>query len=477
MSNSAPSFDASSFEAALQAALPAASLAFGDAIAVRHHADWSGLPPVRPRALVRPATTEEVSAALRICHQFRVPVVPQGGMTGLAGGALPSADSVALSLDRMNTIESIDKAGATATVQAGVTLQQLHEAAQAQNLSFGVDLGARGSCQIGGNLATNAGGNSVLRQGMMREQALGLEVVLADGTVLPMLRPMVKNNTGYDLKQFFIGAEGTLGVITRALLRLRPADTARATALIAMPDFDAAVKLLGRLQQRFPGTLSAFELMWEDFLSTAVQWLGVTAPFAPLPPLAALVDVAGQDEAALAEALEAVLGDAMEAGEVTDAVVAQSHNQARSLWNLREIPAEFATRTLPINFDVSLPTASIGVYADDCVAALAQRWPGHRTLRFGHIGDGNLHLTVDMRSLGDDALADPAHTIHAVDEVVYSRAAAYGGSISAEHGIGLIKKPFLGLSRTPAELAIMKAIKQALDPLGLMNPGKVLDAG
>ena len=460
------------FLQALTEALGADAVRTGDAIPERHHTDWSGTRPLAPLALLRPANTAQVSAALRICRAHRVPVVPQGGLTGLAGGAVPTPGAVALSLERMNAIEALDPVARVITVQAGATLQAVQEAAQAAGCLFGVDLGARGSCQIGGNLATNAGGNGVVQFGMMREQTLGLEVVLADGTVLDMLRPMVKNNTGYDLKHWFIGAEGTLGIITRAQLRLQPAQTARATALAAVPDVNSALELLGRLQARCPGGVAAFELMWDDFVRHALAWTGQPRPFAQDHPLLVLTDLSGSDPSALAQALEAVLGEAMEDGLVRDAVLAQSHTQATGLWRLREITAEFPSRLSPINFDISLPLAAIGAFAERCVAALSARFPGHRSLRFGHLGDGNLHLSTDARSLGDLSFAEAEH---AVEAIVYGLVAEAGGSVSAEHGIGLHKKPFLGASRSPAELAAMRAIKQALDPLNLLNPGKVFD--
>lgn len=440
----------------------------GDAIAPRHRTDWSGVPPVQPLALVRPRSTDEVSAVLRLCSAHRVPVVPQGGLTGLAGAAVPSADAIALSLDRMNAIESLDAAAATITVQAGVTLEAVQQAAAAQGLQFGVDLGARGSCQIGGNLATNAGGNGVLQFGMMREQTLGLEVVLADGSVLPMLRPMIKNNTGYDLKQFFIGAEGTLGVITRAVLRLHPAPRARATTLVALADFDAALALLGRLQARFPGAVAAFELMWRDFVETSLRWQSLREPFETVVPFAALVDVVGDDEAGLRDALEEVLASAMEAGFAADAAIAQSQAQAQAFWKIREATAELPVHMHPpINLDVSLPMREIGRFAEVCRAAFDARWPSHHSLFFGHIGDSNLHITTDGRSIGGEA--------DELERIVYAQVAAFGGSVSAEHGIGLHKKPHLGASRTPVELAVMRAIKRALDPHQLLNPGKVFD--
>ena len=454
------------FLQALRQTLGAEAVLSGDAVPARYHTDWSGTPPVAPLALVRPRSTEDVSATLRLCHQHRVPVVPQGGLTGLAGAAVPSADCVALSLERMPAIEAIDARSATMTVQAGATLQAVQEAAVDAGLAFGVDLGARGSCQIGGNVATNAGGNGVLQHGMMREQVLGLEVVLADGTVLPMLRPMLKNNTGYDLKQFFIGAEGTLGVITRVLLRLRPLPQAKATALVALPGFDQALAVLQRMQGRFGNSVAAFELMWDNFVQASVQWQQLQAPLAERHPLLALIDVDGKDEASLREAVEAALGDAMEAGEVVDAVIAQSQTQAKSLWKLREAPAELNTQMHPpVNFDVSLPQAEIGRFAAAIQAAFDARWPGHHTLFFGHVGDGNLHVSTDGATVGG--------ACEAVEAELYRVVGAFHGSVSAEHGIGLHKKSFLALSRTPQELAAMRAIKAALDPLGLMNPGKV----
>jgi len=440
----------------------------GDAVAPNRCTDWSCATPVQPLALVRPRSTQDVSTVLRLCSEHRVPVVPQGGLTGLAGAAIPCADGVALSLDRMNAIESIDAAASTITVQAGATLLAVREAAAAQGLQFGVDLGARGSCQIGGNIATNAGGNGVLQFGTMREQTLGLEVVLADGRVLPMLRPMLKNNTGYDLKHFFIGSEGTLGVITRAVLRLHPAARARVGALVALVDFEAALDLLGRLRARFPHALAAYELMWRDFVETSLEWQNLREPFESAHPFVALIDVEGNDEARLREALEDLLGDAMNADGVADAVIAQSHAQAASFWKIREATAELPVHMHPpINFDVSLPMAEIGRFADACRRAFDARWPAHHSLFFGHIGDSNLHISTDGNSIGGET--------DAIDRIVYEQVAAFAGSISAEHGIGVHKKPYLGASRTPDEMAAMRAIRSALDPLGILNPGKVFD--
>jgi len=293
-------------------------------------------------------------------------------------------------------------------------------------------------------------------------------VVLADGSVLPMLRPMLKNNTGYDLKHCFIGAEGTLGVVTRAVLRLRPAPAARATALVALTTFDAALALLSRLQASFPGMVAAYELMWRDFVAASLSWQQLREPFDAEHPFAALIDVGGPEEGALQSQLEAVLGEAMEAGLALDAAIAQSHAQARAMWKIREATAVLPEHMHPpINFDVSLPLADIGRFAEACRAALSACWPGHHTVFFGHVGDGNLHLTTDARTVNGEE--------DAVEAVVYGQVAAFHGSVSAEHGIGLHKKPYLAVSRSPAELAAMRAIKQALDPLNLLNPGKVFD--
>lgn len=438
----------------------------GAEVPERFWTDWSGTPPVQPLALVRPRSTEDVSALLRLCSQHRVAVVPQGGLTGLAGAAVPAQDAVAVSLERMNTIEEVNAQTGLMQVQAGVTLQTVQEAAVNVGMVFGVDLGARGSCQIGGNVSTNAGGNGVLQHGMMRDQVLGLEVVLADGSVLPMLRPMIKNNTGYDLKQFFIGAEGTLGIVTRVLLRLRPAPQATATTLVAMPDFDSALAVLKRMQSRFGNSVAAYELMWDSFVQASLSWLKLAPPFAERHPLLALINVDGKDEAQLQSEMQEVLEQAMEAGEVLDAIVAQSVAQAQTLWKLREAPAELNNHMHPaINFDVSLPQADIGRFADACEAAFTARWPGKHSLYFGHVGDGNLHVSVDGKTVNGEC--------DAVEEELYDLVAAFKGSVSAEHGIGLHKKPYLYASRTPQELAAMRAIKLALDPLSLMNPGKV----
>jgi FAD/FMN-containing dehydrogenase len=451
---------------ALRAALGEESVRTGEQIGERAMTDWTRHDPTRPAALLLPRSTEEVACALAICHAAHQPVVPQGGMTGLAGGAIARAADIALSLERLSGVEEVDTASATLTVRAGTTLQAAQEAAAQAGFELALDLGARGSCQIGGNLATNAGGNRVIQSGTARDQVLGLEVVLANGDVLSALGKMVKNNTGYDLKHWFIGSEGTLGVITRAVLRLHPQRAARHTALVALDGYGAAVTLLRRLSTRFGNDIGAFEIMWPDFYDFGVKLSGAGSPFAAAHALYALIEHASFDALGSGESFAAALTEALEAGVIRDAVMAQSVADARALWAIRECTAEFPLRLDAINFDVSLPIGAIGAFVDRCRAALDERWPGNVSYFFGHIGDSNLHVTVDGHSI-----ADVDH--HAVYAFVYEMLRPLHGSVSAEHGIGLLKREFLPISRSPAELAAMAAIKRALDPHGILNPGKL----
>ncbi len=329
--------------ASLRQVLGSDAVRTGTAIGERALTDWTARTPTRPAALLLPRTTAEVSSALALCHAAHQAVVPQGGMTGLAGGAIARHGDIALSLERLSGIEEIDAAAATLTVRAGTTLQAAQEAAAAAGFELALDFGARGSCQIGGALATNAGGNRVIQSGTARDQTLGLEVVLADGTVLSSLNKMVKNNTGYDLKHLFIGSEGTLGIITRAVLRLGPRRAARHTALVALDDYAAAVALLRRLGARFGGDLSAFEIMWPDFFDFGVSLTASRrSPFADAHPMYALLELASFDAADDGERFAQAMADALDAGAIRDAILAQSLGEARALWAIRE-----ATRGLP----------------------------------------------------------------------------------------------------------------------------------
>jgi FAD/FMN-containing dehydrogenase len=431
--------------------------------------DWLGGARRTPAlAVLRPASTEEVSTALRICHAHRQPVVPQGGLTGLVHGADTNERTLALSLERMHAIEAVDPVNRTMTVQAGVPLQRVQEAADEHDLLFPLDLGARGSATIGGNIATNAGGNRVIRYGMMRENVLGLEAVLADGTVVSSLHPMLKNNTGYDLKQLFVGSEGTLGVVTRAVLRLRQKPRSENAAFVAVPDFDRVTALLARVDAELGGMLSAFEVLWDDFYR-----LITTPPAENRPPFATrsafyvLIEALGGDEAADAERFQTVLARALEDGLVVDAAVATSAADRARLWAMRDDVGQVRRHAPVQTFDVSLPIPAVPVYVEEVNARLGERFGEVVNFVFGHLGDGNIHLIVGP---GD---REP-ETRQAVEAIVYGALAPRGGSVSAEHGIGLEKKPWLAVSRSEAEQAVMRAVKQALDPERILNPGKIL---
>lgn len=416
------------------------------------------------RAIVRPASTEELSQLMALCHQQGQTIVPWGGLTGLVNGITCSEEDIVVSLERMNSIEHIDTSAGTLTVQAGAVLQNVQEAAAEAGWLFAVDFGARGSAHIGGMIGTNAGGNSVVRYGMMREQVLGLEVVLADGTVISSMNEMLKNNAGYDLKHLFIGSEGTLGIVTRAVLRLRPAPTTVQTAFVALASFEDVSGLLRRLGVEFEGKLSSFEVMWRNHYHYMVEETGKHQAFLPADyPYYVLLESAGADQEKEEEQFMTVLGTLMEEGHVADAVIAQSSQQAAQLWEMRDDVETLIHNISPVAvFDVSLPIREMEAYVNDLERELGQRFPDARLISFGHLGDGNIHLGVG-----------PVHDKHAVETIVYERLGQVNGSISAEHGIGLEKREFLPHSRSETEIKLMKTLKEALDPGHLLNPGKV----
>ncbi|PWV67813.1 FAD-binding oxidoreductase [Halomonas sp. A11-A] len=472
-----PSADLRTPNAAAEAVLSALKTVMGEsevlvgaAISDKYLRDWSGKRGEMPLALLRPRATADVAKALAVCHAHQWPVVPQGGLTGLAGGAVPSAGAVVISLERMTGVEEVDAASATITVLAGTPLQVAQEAAQEAGFLLALDLGARGSCQVGGNIATNAGGNRVIRYGMARDLVLGLEVVLADGTVLPMMNKMVKNNAGPDLKGLFIGTEGTMGIVTRAVLRLHAGVTGANTALIALPDFDAVVALLRYAQQRLSGLVSAYEVMWADYYRSATTVGGIRAPLADDHPLYVLMDMQTAEPADNADRFDAVLEHALEQGWVLDAAVAKSQADAEDFWALRDSVAEMLDAYAPtLNFDISFPISQIGVCVERLRKIMAEAFPGIHAMYFGHVGDGNLHIVVGP--LPDDH----QQTKRAVEEAFYGVTRELGGSVSAEHGIGTHKKPYLGHSRSQAEVDLIKRMKYALDPKGILNPGKIVD--
>lgn len=455
---------------ALKAALGDAEVLTGASISDKYVRDWSGGWGETPVAVLRPRSTKEVSLALAVCNAHRCPVVPQGGLTGLAGGAVPSPGAVVISMERMSGIDEVDTASATITVQAGTPLQAVQEAAQAAGFFFALDLGARGSCQIGGNIATNAGGNRVIRYGMARDLVLGLEVVLADGTVLPMMNKMVKNNAGPDLKGLFIGTEGTLGIITRAVMRLHAGVAGANTALIALSGFEAVVRLLRYAQQRLSGLISAFEVMWPDYYQSATTVGGIRAPLPADHPVYVLMDMQGGAPEENVDRFQSVLEHALEQGWALDAAVAQSHADVEDFWALRDSIAEMLKSYAPtINFDISFPISRIGQCVERLRQVMAGQFPGIHAMYFGHVGDGNVHIVVGP------VPEDDRRTERAIEEAYYQVTRELGGSVSAEHGIGIHKKPYLAHSRSPAEIELIRTMKRAVDPHNILNPGKIVD--
>ncbi|MBX3538186.1 MAG: FAD-binding oxidoreductase [Chelatococcus sp.] len=453
----------------LHAALGAAVFT-GEDIPARFHNDWSGLPPVRPVALIRPRETAEVAIALQIASRHGITIVPQGGLTGLAGGAQPVAGGAVLSLDRMSGIEEIDPVMASMTVKAGTPLEVAQKAAEEAGLFLGLDLGARGSCQIGGNLATNAGGNRVIRYGMAREHVLGLEVVLPDGTVVTSLNKLIKNNAGYDLKQLFIGSEGTLGIITRVVLRLQAKPLTVNTIFCGCQDFPAVLELLKGARARLGPALSAFEVMWPSFYDFMTANLSeLRRPLGRSHGIYVLLEQSGFDPEVDSGRMEAVMGEMLEAGVVEDAVLASSDRETRDLWAVRDSVSEYGKLMGPLTaFDVGLPTSCMAEVVAAIEAEYQARWPGAILLVYGHIGDSNLHLVANVPAAG-------AHQPHdEITDLVLGAVRAAGGTVSAEHGIGLLKKKYLHFTRSDAELELMKRLKAALDPADILNTGKVL---
>jgi FAD/FMN-containing dehydrogenase len=438
--------------------------------------DWRGAYTGRAAAVVRPSSVEQVSRVVALCAGAGVPVVPQGGNTGLCGGSIPdgSGRQVVLSLSRMNRVRAVDAADSTITVEAGVALRQVQEAAASAGRLFPLSLGSEGSCTIGGNLATNAGGTGVLRYGTMRDLTLGVEVVLPDGRIWYGLRGLRKDNTGYDLKQLFIGSEGTLGVITAAVLKLFPAVRSRATAWLALPDVGAAADLLGVLRERCGDRLTAFEVMARQSVEFVLRHTGgARDPFGAAHPWYALVELADPAEARLGGLLEAALEDAFERGLALDAVVATGSAQTAALWALREGISEAQNFEGPsLKHDVTVPISRLADFVARTDSALTAAVPGVRIVTYGHVGDGNLHYNLS------GPVGMPAEEFRAragdLARIVYDTTAEFDGSFSAEHGVGVAKRGALATYKDAVELDLMRGVKGLLDPVGLMNPGKVL---
>lgn len=429
--------------------------------------------------VLRPASTHEVADVVRLCAEARIAIVPQAGNTGLAGGAQPDGfgTAVILSVDRMRKVRAVDVANDTLTVEAGVTLAEVQAEAERVDRLFPLSLASEGSCRIGGNLATNAGGTQVLRYGNMRALALGLEVVLPDGRIWDGLRGLWKDNAGYDLKHLFIGSEGTLGIITAAVLRLFPRPRTIATAFAAIPDPAAAIALLERAKARLGDSLSAFELMRAPSLTHAVAAVpGLISPFAEVHPWVLLVEASAQEGGESLEAgLEALLGQGLEDGLVLDAVIASSNAQRHNLWALREAQAEAQAHAgKGVKHDISVPVSAIPAFVERADAALDARFPGILPFTFGHVGDGNLHYNPVMPP--DWTEEQRRARAGEINRIVHDVVADLGGSISAEHGLGQLRVAEAEHYKSAVELDLMRAVKAAIDPHGLMNPGKVLRA-
>jgi FAD/FMN-containing dehydrogenase len=449
----------------------------GDADMAPYLSDWRGRFTGRARAVLRPADPQQVAALVRLCAAHHVPVVPQGGRTGLVIGSVPddSGRAVVLSLRRLNRIRAVDPVNRTMTVDAGCILHDIQQAATKAGMLFPLSLAAEGSCTIGGNLATNAGGTGVLRYGNTRELCLGLEVVTAAGQLWDGLRGLRKDNTGYDLRDLYIGAEGTLGVITGAVLKLFPQPKAGITALVALSSCRDALGLLNLAQETAGPTLTGYELMSDVCLRLVGQHFpDLPRPFPDTHPQYALLELSSHEsEQHAVRLLEETIERALEAGLAQDAVVATSIAQSRALWAIREhIPLAQAADGKNIKHDISVPISRIADFVERTDALLARAWPGVQVVCFGHLGDGNLHYNI----------APPDGTPHEaflayqgdVNRVVHDSVASFGGSISAEHGIGALKRDELPRYKAQVELDLMRAIKAALDPLGIMNPGKIL---
>lgn len=465
----------------LEQIVGAAQLLTGEAMAP-YLVDWRGRYRGDALAVVRPGSTEEVAAVMRVCAEHKIPVVPYGGNTGLCGGATPdnTGRALVLCLARMNQVREIDTDNDTITVEAGCILQSVQEAAQAAGRLFPLSLAAEGSCTIGGNLSTNAGGTQVLRYGNTRELALGLEVVTPQGEIWHGLRGLRKDNTGYDLRDLYIGSEGTLGIITAATLKLYPLPVAQRVAMLALNSLEDAIAVLSRARAGFGASLTGFEVMMGSVLKAVVRlYPQQRLPFEGASadaPWFAILELSDSESAEHAQArFESVLGTAIEDGLVVDAAIAENIAQSKAIWHLREsIPLAESELGKSIKHDVSIPISLIGQFVQTTNAALQKKFPGIQHIVFGHLGDGNLHYNVARAP--DQTEEELLAKQYDVYQLVHDSVHAYDGSISAEHGVGQLKRDELTRYKSELELRLMKQIKQALDPHGLMNPGKVLQA-
>lgn len=463
----------------IQGSFPADFLSEDPSDLAEYGRDWTRVVSPAPSAIAFPRSTDEVSRLLAACNDARVAVVPSGGRTGLAGGAVAASGEIVLSLAKMRRIHEVDRLGATVRVQAGAITEAVHAHCAPHGLTWPVDFASKGSSTVGGNIATNAGGVKVIRYGLTRQWVLGLEVVLASGEVIAGPGALEKNNTGLDLRQLFIGSEGTLGVVTEATLKLTRLPGVTTVMLFGVPDVAGVLRLF-REARSAPITIAAYEFFSQRCLDRVAAHRKLRPPLSAPSEYYVLVEVEGDgpaeaDAARLAEKLEPWIEHVFSAGLAEDGTLAQHSGEARDLWALREGISESLSATgLPHKNDVSLPIAALEAFSADLEQLFAQRYPGWEICLFGHVGDGNLHINV-MKPESMDRAEFFAKTKDA-DRDLFAIVQRHGGSISAEHGIGILKKPFLSFSRGEAELNVMRAVKRALDPNGILNPGKILDA-
>lgn len=448
----------------LKAFLPKKALLLDQEVTSRTAGGLHTEEPIQARLIVRPQSTDEVSKILSVCNEQEQPIVVHGGVTGLVYGTRTSEDQIILSLERMNKIEEVDLIGRTMTCQSGVTLQDIQERAEELDMIFPLDLGARGSCSIGGNVSTNAGGNRVIRFGMTRDSVLGIEAVTPDGTILSSMNKMIKNNAGYDLKQMFIGTEGTLGVVTKCVLRLREAPISQNTALVGINDFSSIIKFLKYIDSGLGGNMSAFEVMWKEFYDMVTNSIDKKAlPLKPNIPYYILVESMGSNQTKDQEHFESLLSNALEESMIVDAVLAKSEKERMGLWSLRDDVEKQSQFGPTLMFDVSLPISQMEKYVANVNNNLNKYWKNFNFIVWGHLADGNLHLVAGVGDLHEK-------TIKKIERSVYDPLELIGGSVSAEHGIGIEKKPYLHLSRTKEEIDYMKRLKKTFDPKMILNP-------
>jgi len=436
----------------------------------RYHHVWQMDQPLTAMAVLFPKTTVEISKILSVCNEYGQPVVVHGGLTNLVGSTETSPDEIVISMEKMNSIEEIDCTSRTITVQAGAILENVQRAAEDKGLLFPLNFGAKGSAQIGGIVATNAGGLRVLRYGMTRQLVVGLEAVLADGTVISSMKKLIKDNSAYDLKQLFIGSEGTLGVVTKVILRLVESPKSRISALTGLEKYEQVVAFLRFMDQSLAGTLSSFELMWRPTYEVLT-----TPPATVSPPLPydynyyVLLDTLGSDHKYDSNRFQNLLEEALDKKLIQDAVPAESSQEISRFWTIREdVNPMVAQCNHTQQFDISIPIPLIGEVVNKIVSELYRIPEVEKVFAFGHVGDGNIHLVVGKNRQSE-------HLINQINHRVYQPLKSIGGSISAEHGIGVHKKHYLHISRTPEEIQLMKILKKSLDPGNILNPGKILD--